>query len=255
MNIDTTKPHIGRIYDFVLGGHHNYEVDRQYAEKMISVFPAYPKFARLNRWFLQLVADRWAAQGIKRVLDIGSGLPTQGHLNEYLPDARILFTDNDPLSVSCGGEIIKDNHTMKYVMADIRDPDPLIEEATRFFGDERRVAVGFIGLAYLLADEEVKNLVQRLHAWCAPGSAMAVSYLTPNKGMGETESQKAMGDLTKRLGFNPQRRTAEHLAEVIAPWRVVEARPLDKLLDVEDMVTEDEKTDIGVIMAGAIAEH
>ncbi len=26
MEIDTTKPHVGRVYDYVLGGHHNYEV-------------------------------------------------------------------------------------------------------------------------------------------------------------------------------------------------------------------------------------
>ncbi|MEO5726694.1 MAG: SAM-dependent methyltransferase, partial [Byssovorax sp.] len=38
MKIDTTIPHPGRIYDFVLGGHHNFEADRLAAKKITDVF-------------------------------------------------------------------------------------------------------------------------------------------------------------------------------------------------------------------------
>ena len=63
MAIDTTRPSIGRIYDFMLGGHHNYEVDREASAGLLKVFPTYPKWARINRWFLQYVAAQWAEQG------------------------------------------------------------------------------------------------------------------------------------------------------------------------------------------------
>jgi O-methyltransferase involved in polyketide biosynthesis len=253
MKIDTTKPHIGRIYDFVLGGHHNYEVDRQYAEKMLAVVPSYPKLARLNRWFLQLVAKRWADQGVERVLDLGSGLPTQGHLNEYLSDARILFSDNDPLSVSYGSDILSDNYKMKYIMGDVRDPEPLLEEATRFFGDERRVAIGLVGLSYLLPDEVVTNLAQRLHAWCAPGSVMALSYAMPYEGGGPSEALPTIKQMTGKLGVEIQIRSTERLAELIAPWRIVESDALEKLLDMEGTIDEQEKASSGMIAAGATA--
>jgi hypothetical protein len=34
--IDTTRPHIGRIYDYVLGGTQNFEADRQVADKLLA---------------------------------------------------------------------------------------------------------------------------------------------------------------------------------------------------------------------------
>ena len=106
-NIDTTIPHSGRIYDFVLGGHHNFEADRIAAQRIIDVFPAYPTSARLNRWFLRYVAERWGTEGHARVLDLGSGLPTQGHFHEAMPTARILYTDQDPIAVAYGQQILE----------------------------------------------------------------------------------------------------------------------------------------------------
>ena len=90
MGIDTSKPHLGRIYDFMLGGHHNYEVDRQAAAQILKVAPTYPKWARANRWFLQFVAAEWEQAGRKQVLDLATGLPTKGHFNDMMPAARIL---------------------------------------------------------------------------------------------------------------------------------------------------------------------
>jgi hypothetical protein len=113
MAIDTSKPHVGRIYDYMLGGHHHYEADRQAAAAILKVFPTYPKWAKLNRWFLQCVASQWQEQGFKQVLDLAAGLPTEGHFNEILPDARILFTDNDPVSVGYGNEALKDNPNIR----------------------------------------------------------------------------------------------------------------------------------------------
>ena len=76
MTIDTTKPSIGRIYDYILGGHHNFEVDRIAAQNILKVFPSYPTWARLNRWFVQMVAEQWAGSGHNHILDLGSGMPT-----------------------------------------------------------------------------------------------------------------------------------------------------------------------------------
>src|SRR5689334_34414 len=93
MNIDITRPQVGRIYDCVLGGTHNHEADRRAVEEIVKLVPTYPRWAWLNRTFLAEVGRRWAAEGRERVLDLGSGLPTQRHFNELLPGAKILFTD------------------------------------------------------------------------------------------------------------------------------------------------------------------
>lgn len=259
MNIDTTKPHIGRIYDYVLGGHHNYEIDRQHAEQILKFLPAYPVWARLNRWFLQLVASRWAEQGITRVLDIASGLPTQGHLNEYLPDARILFSDNDPLSVTYGQEILKDKPNMSYMLVDVREPGPLLDAATQFFGDDRRVAVGLIGISYLLRDEQLSALAQRLYDWCAPGSVMALSFAMPYESDELALSQSAV-DVFKKIGIELHFRSPKQLSEAITPWRITESDTLERLLDVRHMVSDRERTmeDFvtgAIAMSGATAER
>ena len=36
---DTSKPNAGRIYVYLLGGSHNFEVDRQRAEGVLKIFP------------------------------------------------------------------------------------------------------------------------------------------------------------------------------------------------------------------------
>ena len=127
MSADPLKPHLGRIYDFMLGGHHNHEVDRQAAAAILQSVPSYPKWARLNRWFLQLVATEWEAAGRTQVLDLSSGLTTGGHFQRASAAAKILFSpDVDLLTVSYGNELLKDRPTMKYVQIDAADAPAVI---------------------------------------------------------------------------------------------------------------------------------
>ena len=37
--VDATTPSAGRIYDYLLGGHHNFEVDRQAAQMLLKMSP------------------------------------------------------------------------------------------------------------------------------------------------------------------------------------------------------------------------
>ena len=54
--VDASVPSAGRIYDYLLGGHHNFEVDRQAAEQILKLTPFIPKAMRLQRWCLQDIA-------------------------------------------------------------------------------------------------------------------------------------------------------------------------------------------------------
>src|SRR5262245_21587271 len=228
MKIDTTQPHIGRIYDYVLGGHHNYEADRKAAEAILKLVPAYPTTARLNRWFLQLVGSMWAKEGRKRVLDLASGLPTQGHFNEYLPDARILFSDVDPVSVTYGQEVLADRPNMKYVQADLRTPELLVAEATAFFGAERELSIGVIGILYFLPDDDISRLMRALHAFCAPGSVMALTFVhaSDEQNMAAVRPSLEQAESLARVKLYP--RVTEAMAELIAPWRIREPRRTDQ---------------------------
>lgn len=223
MKVDITRPQIGRIYDYVLGGTYNYEPDRQAAEGMVKLMPAYPSWARYNRAFLGEVGRRWAAEGRKRIIDLGSGLPTQGHFNEFLPGAKILFSDLDPLTVAQGQQLLAYSPDMAFFEIDLHQADALIEQAAAFFGAERSFAVGCIGVAYFIPDDAVKRLMQRLHAFTGPDSVMAVSWpVVPDSE--EVRATIAAASEHARVKF--WSRTPEEMTELLKPWRMAPAENL-----------------------------
>jgi O-methyltransferase involved in polyketide biosynthesis len=256
MSIDITRPHIGRIYDYVLGGTQNYEADRRAAETILDLVPSYPRWARLNRAFLGHVGQRWAASGVTRVLDLGSGLPTQGHFNESMPSAKVLFADFDPLTVAQGQQLLAYTPDMAYANVDIRDPDALLEQASTFFGRERRLAVGCIGVVYFLSDTEVQTLMRRLHEFCAPGSVMALSFHEVPDGPEAEAMRNALFESAKLARINLYLRTPEHMAELLHPWRAVETQPLQHWIEDTNRPTVRPDDPIHrFTLLGAFAEH
>src|SRR5215813_12691889 len=100
--IDTSKPHSARMYDYFLGGKDNFAADRDTASKALEAWPAMRTAARENRAFLGR-AVRYLAEeaGITQFLDIGTGLPTTNNVHEVAqavaPSSRIVYVDNDPM--------------------------------------------------------------------------------------------------------------------------------------------------------------
>ena len=253
-NIDTSLPHPGRIYDFVLGGNHNFEADRLAAQKIIDVFPAYSIWARLNRWFLHHVAERWGAEGRARVLDLGSGLPTQGHFHEAMPEAEVLYTDLDPIAVVYGRHILEGLKGKSYAQVNLQEPSRLIEEATRVFGDRPSLAIGCIGVGYFLDDATLSALARELHAWCAPGSVMAFS--TPHQIRPFTPDEGTTADeITARFAaarMPVHGRTPARVAELLAPWKVDEARLVQEWLDAESLLHDEDWQESAMGMSGLL---
>jgi SAM-dependent methyltransferase len=253
MDIDTTKPSIGRIYDYVLGGHHNFEVDRIAAQNILKMFPSYPRWARLNRWFLQLMAERWNAEGFERVLDLGSGMPTQGHFHTVMPHAKVLYTDNDPMTVAYASEVLGNNPHVRFMQVDILDTAKLLAAADQHFGGERKVAIGSIGVAYFINDANLARLMRVLHDWAAPGSVMACSF--PYGDLSNPRSREIMETFNRNSGSNVFIRDEVTMSQLCLPWRVRELQPLARLLDAEHLVEEADRENVGAEMYGAILEY
>ena len=76
-DVDVSRPHMARIYDYFLGGKNHFAADRETAEKILQTNPAIRIAARENRAFLGRSVRYLAAEaGIRQFLDIGTGLPT-----------------------------------------------------------------------------------------------------------------------------------------------------------------------------------
>jgi SAM-dependent methyltransferase len=253
MDIDTTKPNIGRIYDYVLGGHHNFEVDRIAAQDILKMFPSYPRWARLNRWFLQLMAERWNAEGFERVLDLGSGMPTQGHFHTIMPHARVLYTDNDPMTVAYASEVLGNNHRVRFMQVDILDTARLLAATEQHFGGERKIAIGSIGVAYFINDTNFARLMRVLHDWAAPGSALACSF--PYGDLSNPRTREIMESFHRNSSAEVFMRDELTMSQLCSPWRVRELQPLARLLDVEHLVEDTDRENVGAEMYGAILEH
>ena len=99
--IDTTRPNIARVYDYLLGGKDNFTVDRELAGRLLNVNPGMQQWARSNRAFVVAAAARAAREGgIDQFLDLGAGLPTRPAVHEAVrkvnPAARVAYVDFRP---------------------------------------------------------------------------------------------------------------------------------------------------------------
>src|ERR1700759_891853 len=91
--VDVTTPSPARIYDYWLGGSHNFAVDREVGKRAAEAMPTLRPAIWANRAFLRRVVITLAAeQGIDQFLDLGSGVPTAGNVHEVAqavnPDAK-----------------------------------------------------------------------------------------------------------------------------------------------------------------------
>ncbi|PRX50433.1 S-adenosyl methyltransferase [Prauserella shujinwangii] len=96
------RPSAARVYDYLLGGDHNYAIDREFAERQLRLAPEIRELARANRAFLRRAVTYAVRQGVHQFVDIGSGLPTQGNVHEvadrHAPGrSRVVYVDNDPI--------------------------------------------------------------------------------------------------------------------------------------------------------------
>ena len=121
---DSSKPNTGRMYDFMLGGNHNFDVDRQATPQVLKQAPFLPKVHRLIRWFLGEAVRRLAADRYTQFIDFASGLPTIDHIHQITPaGTKVICSDIDPVTVAYGQEILKDNPNARYVACNVGRAD------------------------------------------------------------------------------------------------------------------------------------
>jgi hypothetical protein len=206
--VDTSKAHAARMYDYFLGGKDNYPPDREAAEQLIKIMPSVPESVRQNRQFLHRVARYLAAEeGISQFLDIGTGIPTSPNLHEIAqqvnPAARVVYLDNDPIVLAHAHARLTSapQGRVAYMHADLRDASAVLTApeltATLDFG--RPAALLILSTLHLLPDaEEARDLVRRYVAALAPGSFLAMSivtqdYNTPEERANSLSSLSASG--------------------------------------------------------------
>ncbi|MEU4048028.1 SAM-dependent methyltransferase [Streptomyces olivaceus] len=204
--VDTSRPHPARVYDWLLGGKDNYEVDQKVGETL-------PEEARgnaaRNRAFMHRAAAWLAKNGVDQYLDIGTGIPTEPNLHQVVqaitPTARVVYADNDPIVLRHAEALLTSSPegATDFLHADVRQPETILEPAGRLLDFDRPVALSLIALLHFMPDTDdpygvVRTLVEAL----APGSFLLLSHGTADQHpelRQETEAAYKRGAIPLRM--------------------------------------------------------
>src|ERR1700751_4172521 len=97
--VDVRRANVARVYDYWLGGSHNFLADQDVARAIAAVEPSMPAIAPAKRAFRGRAVGFLVAAGIGQFLDIGSGIPTESNVHEVAqrgdPGARVVYVDID----------------------------------------------------------------------------------------------------------------------------------------------------------------
>ncbi|GGV57951.1 SAM-dependent methyltransferase [Streptomyces massasporeus] len=182
-SIDISVPSVSRMYDYYLGGSHNFEVDREAARRAMEFMPGLPKVMQANRAFMRRAVRYAAGQGISQFLDIGSGIPTFGNVHEVAqaarPGARVVYVDHDPVAVAHSQAVLEGNDDAGVVAADLRKPQEILRspEVERLIDLNQPVALLLVAILHFVEDEDDPyGAVAELREALAPGSLLVLTH-------------------------------------------------------------------------------
>jgi hypothetical protein len=222
-----SAPSGARIYDYLLGGSHNFAADRAMADQVEQAVPGIRAAARLNRAFLAWAVRFMVGQGVRQFLDIGSGIPTVGNVHEIAqgedPACRVVYVDKDPIAVAHSELMLAGNERAAMVGADMREPETVLGHPTT------RALLNFdepIGLLFLLVLHWVPDaadppaLVARYRRALAPGSYLAITHMSDDL---QPEKITAVAGIVRGNRGDSQvfPRTRAEIAELFGDFRLL----------------------------------
>jgi hypothetical protein len=194
--VDINRPSVARVYDYYLGGSHNFESDRAFAHDVLAVLPDMPALAQENRDFLRRAVLHLVGEGIDQFLDLGSGIPTVGNVHEVAqgadPAAQVVYVDHDPVAVAHSRELLAGNDRAAVVAGDLRDPaavlaDPVLREHIDL---ERPVAILLVSVLHFVGDDQgPAGIIAGYTAAVAPGSHIVISHASTDGQSGAADLQ------------------------------------------------------------------
>jgi SAM-dependent methyltransferase len=194
-SIDLTRPSAARVYDYYLGGAHNFAVDRAMAKRAIEMWPELPLIMQANRAFLRRAVRYCVAAGIRQFLDLGSGIPTSGNVHEVAtadaPDARVVYVDDDPVAAAHSRFLLGEDPRCAVVQADLREPDLVLNspEVRSLLDLSQPVAVMMVAVLHFIPDsDDPARVIAAYRDVLAPGSALVLSHAT-NGGRSERAAE------------------------------------------------------------------
>ncbi len=177
------RPNVARLWEYFLGGGHNFAIDREAAERVIGLYPDLPLVAQVTRAFLGRVVRYLLSQGIDQFLDVGAGIPTASSVHEIAQrqseSARVVYVDNDPVAVAHSQAILRGTDNALAIQADARNPEEIVShpEAQRILDWSRPIGILAIAMLHFVPeDDEALRIVRVLRDATVSGSYLAITH-------------------------------------------------------------------------------
>jgi SAM-dependent methyltransferase len=227
--IDIERPSPARIYDYHLGGMHNFAADRQAAERIAAIMPELPLIMRANRAFLFRAVRFLVDAGIRQFLDLGSGIPTVGNVHEIAQrvaaGARVVYVDVDSVAVAHGRALLDRNDDAAAVQADLRDVPRVLAapEVRRLIDFSRPVGVLMVAVLHFVSDrDDPAGVVARYRDAVAPGSYLVLSHAAASEDEQAPAGADAATAAYSRSVMEATLRTRAQVAGLLAGFEPVD---------------------------------
>lgn len=224
--IDLSRPSAARVYDYYLGGAHNFAVDREMAQQAIRLWPELPVIMQANRAFLRRAVRYCVSAGVRQFLDLGSGIPTAGNVHEVAravdPGTRVVYVDRDPVAVTYSRSILGDDRQTTVVKADLRAPDALMArpEVTSLLDFDQPIAVMMVAVLHFVPDsDDPAGIIAGYREAMAPGSFLVVSHASDEAQPEKVEEHR---ELYRRTSTPMTMRTREQVTALFEGFDVVD---------------------------------
>ncbi len=226
--IDTRKANIARVYDYWLGGSHNFRADQDAARALITVEPNLRAIVRANRAFLGRAVRFLAREaGIRQFLDIGSGIPTEQNVHQVAqaaaPGSRVVYVDNDEVAVAHSRLLLQDNPDATVIQADLRESAKILADPdTRLLLDfTQPVALLLVAVLHFIPDSaRPGQIVAALRDELAPGSYLVICHSCRDSNPDRADpAETAYGS---RVAGQLRMRTREEIAGLFDGFDLIE---------------------------------
>ena len=221
------RPNVARMYDYFLGGGHNFAIDREAAEHLFTVYPDLPLISQVNRAVLRRAVRFLVDQGIDQFLDIGSGIPTSGNVHEVAqranPDARVVYVDVEPIAVAHSQAILQGVRNTVAIQGDARQTENVINhpEVQQHLDWTRPMGVLLFALLHFMPDDvDATHIVRSLCQAMPSGSYLVITHATAEQV--DEHGVHVVEQLYQRATSPFHFRTREQIAELFEGLELVE---------------------------------
>ncbi len=234
--VDTEKPSAARIYDWYLGGTHNWAVDREFARKLEEQWRWVKPGARHNREFMNRVVRAALNAGIRQFIDLGSGVPTAGNVHEIVQEeleqgdqAKVVYVDYEPVAVA-HAELILERHEATdwagIIQADMRRPRDILRhpETRRLIDFDQPVCVMLMAVLHFAGPhDDPPSLVATYRNALAPGSWLGLSHMSFGGQAGEdADGLHWMVEQYRKTSNPVWMRDREEIEPLFGDWPLLE---------------------------------